>query len=63
MVPVVPKVENSKSDKSHTSIYPPTLNTLKLLPKVSVLNTEIGDDDITPDIGFLYWKFILHIYS
>jgi hypothetical protein len=34
-------------------MYPPTPKTLKLVPKVSVDNTELGDVTCIPEIGFL----------
>jgi hypothetical protein len=42
-----------KSDKFQTSIYPPTVPTLKLVPWSLSSKTEIGSAITDADIGFL----------
>jgi len=42
-----------KSEILYTSIYPPTLSTLKLLPSTLSLSTDIGPKTILVDTGFL----------
>ena len=42
-----------KSDKFHTSIYPPIISTLKVVPTTLSLVTEVGPVSKEPDVGFL----------
>ena len=52
-----------KSCKVYTSMYPPTLSTLKLVPVSLFLVTEKGAFTIDAEVGFLYWNAIFFIYK
>jgi hypothetical protein len=43
-------------------MYPPTDDTLKFVPNVSVSKTESGPESCIADMGFLYGNAILSLY-
>ena len=51
-----------KSERLQTSMYPPILSTLKLVPVSESLKTELGPESSVADVGFLYSKLMFFLF-